>query len=197
MKVYTKTGDNGTTSLVGGKRVSKNHPKVEAYGDMDELISYIGVIRSSAHLAHEKDALLKIQSALMLIAAHFASDGTNKKLKEIKESDITYLESEIDGMTVQLPVQEAFILPGAPKIAAETHFARTICRRAERHALTMLDYLDKQDKSTLTENKTDKDTFVNSIHLGIRYLNRLSDYLFVLARYFCMQNEIAEDFWLP
>src|SRR5574344_2278618 len=110
MKVYTKTGDNGTTSLVGGKRVKKSDPRVEAYGDIDELISYIGVIRSSAKLLHEKDFLLKIQINLMLIAAHFASDGSNKRLKEIKESDLLLLESEIDNMTISLPPQEAFIL---------------------------------------------------------------------------------------
>jgi cob(I)alamin adenosyltransferase len=209
MKVYTKTGDNGTTSLVGGKRVKKSDPRVEAYGDIDELISYLGVIRSSAQLAHEKDSLLKIQINLMLIAAHFASDGSNKKLREIKESDILFLESEIDNMTAMLPPQEAFILPGAPKISSETHFARTICRRAERHAMTLVESLTKRAKSESEEAKAksekerentilkDNSNCPVPIHTGIRYLNRLSDYLFVLARFFCMQNEIAEDFWLP
>ena len=93
MKVYTKTGDKGTTSLIGGKRVPKNHPRVEAYGDMDELISYLGIVRSDAGMAHEKEVLRKIQENLMLISAHFASDGSSKTLKEITEEDIVFLET--------------------------------------------------------------------------------------------------------
>lgn len=202
MKVYTKTGDNGTTSLVGGKRVKKSDPRVEAYGDIDELISYIGVIRSSAKLLHEKDFLLKIQINLMLIAAHFASDGSNKRLKEIKESDILLLESEIDNMTISLPPQEAFILPGAPKISSETHVARTICRRAERHAIILMESMNKPEKKRVALSNDNNISSDNGecqcpIQTGIRYLNRLSDYLFVLARFFCMKNKIAEDFWLP
>lgn len=181
MKVYTKTGDNGTTSLVGGKRVKKNDPRVEAYGDIDELISYIGIVRSMAQSAHEKETLLQIQTNLMLISAHFASDGSNKKLKEIKDSDILFLESEIDKMTAVLPPQNAFIIPGSPDIASHTHVARTICRRAERHA------------TIVAEKAVEKDP----LHTGLRYINRLSDYLFVLARFSCMQDKIAEDFWLP
>lgn len=185
MKVYTKTGDKGTTSLVGGKRVPKNHPRVEAYGDLDELISYIGLVRSDAGIAHEKDVLIKIQEKLMLVSAHFASDGSSKTLKEIGEEDIVFLETEIDRMTAQLPPQQAFILPGAPRIASECHVARTICRRAERHALAIGTGGEANEHAT------------PAIETGLRYLNRLSDYLFVLGRYFCMQHHVPEDFWLP
>lgn len=185
MKVYTKTGDKGTTSLVGGKRVPKNHPRVEAYGDMDELISFLGIVLSDMHTRHEKDMLRKIQENLMLIAAHFASDGSYKNLPDIKESDITLLETEIDEMIKKLPEQTAFILPGPPRVASECHVARTICRRTERHALAI---------GTGGESNTE---VTSSVEIGIRYLNRLADYLFVLGRFMCLQNEEPEEFWIP
>ena len=185
MKLYTKTGDKGTTSLIGGKRVPKNHPRVEAYGDMDELISYLGIVRSDAGMAHEKDVLRKIQENLMLISAHFASDGSGKTLKEITEEDIVFLETEIDRMTAQMPPQKASILPGSPRIASQCQVARTICRRAERHALVIGSGGEANEQTT------------PSVETGLKYLNRLSDYLFVLGRYFCMQHEVPEDFWLP
>ncbi len=177
-KVYTKTGDSGTTSLVGGKRVPKNHPRVEAYGDIDELISFIGIIIAESQAVEIKNNLRRIQENLMLVAAHFASDGSSKTLKNIKEHDIYSLEEGIDLMTAQLPEQKAFILPGAPKIASECHVARTICRRSERHALA----IDSSDEQLI---------------IGIKYLNRLSDYLFILGRFFCVQSENKEVFWLP
>ncbi|MEF9932093.1 MAG: cob(I)yrinic acid a,c-diamide adenosyltransferase [Bacteroidales bacterium] len=185
MKVYTKTGDKGTTSLVGGKRVPKNHPRVEAYGDMDELISFIGIVISDAKTAKEKETLKKIQENLMLISAHFASDGSYKTLSSITDEDITFLETEIDFMTTKLPEQKAFILPGAPRVSSECHVARTICRRAERHALSIGHGGEANESTTL------------QVEIGIRYLNRLSDYLFVLGRFFCMENEETEEFWLP
>ena len=185
MKVYTKTGDKGTTSLVGGKRVPKNHPRVEAYGDVDELISYLGLIICDTDGAHEQELLRKIQKDLMLVSAHFASDGSFKKLKEISEEDVTLLESEIDIMTGEMPPQIAFILPGDPRVASECHVARTICRRAERHALAILqEYQEGELAGTQLE-------------LGVRYLNRLSDYLFTLGRFFCHKNGVDETFWLP
>lgn len=185
MKVYTKTGDAGTTSLVGGERVPKNHPRVEAYGDMDELISFIGIIISDTDIALVREELRKIQANLMLIAAHFASDETKKKLENIKEEDISYLEGEMDRMTALLPPQNAFILPGAPRVASECHVARTICRRAERHSLLI-------GTGGKANTKVDE-----QIEIGRRYLNRLSDYLFVLARFLCIQAEEKEEFWLP
>ena len=185
MKVYTKTGDKGTTSLVGGKRVPKNHPRVEAYGDVDELISYLGVVLCDTTTPHEQELLLKIQKDLMLISAHFASDGSAKKMKCIGDDDITLLESEIDAMTGQMPPQIAFILPGNPRVASECHVARTICRRAERHALAIV------------QEKEGEDLSGTQLETGIRYLNRLSDYLFTLGRFFCHINGVDETFWLP
>ncbi|MBR2477330.1 MAG: ATP:cob(I)alamin adenosyltransferase, partial [Bacteroidales bacterium] len=102
MKIYTKGGDKGTTSLVGGKRVPKNHPRVEAYGDLDELISFLGIIISDTGLEDVKKDLRKIQEDLMLISAHFASDGSSKSLKEVGEDAIAFLENGIDAMTAQL-----------------------------------------------------------------------------------------------
>lgn len=187
MKIYTKGGDKGTTTLIGGKRVLKNHPRVEAYGDVDELISFIGVVISDAPAGHERDVLEKIQKELMLISAHFASDEGVKKIKELTEDDITFLELEIDRMTGELPVQKAFILPGAPRVSSGCHVARTVCRRAERHSLAIL----------LSENSGTASADAESVERGIKYLNRLSDYLFTLGRYYCHKCGGKEIFWLP
>ena len=185
MKIYTKGGDKGTTSLVGGKRVPKNHPRVEAYGDLDELISFIGIIISDTDIQEVKDNLRKIQEDLMLISAHFASDGSSKSLKEVGEGSIEFLEKQIDDMTAQLPSQTAFILPGAPRVSSECHVARTICRRAERHALVI--GTGGEANEELSEQ----------VKIGLRYLNRLSDWLFTLARFLCIKNGEKEVFWLP
>ena len=185
MKIYTKGGDKGTTSLVGGKRVPKNHPRVEAYGDLDELISFLGIIISDTQIEQAKVNLRKIQEDLMLISAHFASDGSSKALKEVDESAISFLENEIDDMTAQLPPQTAFILPGAPRVSSECHVARTICRRAERHALVI--GTGGEANEELSEQ----------VKIGLRYLNRLSDWLFTLARFLCIKNGEKEVFWLP
>lgn len=185
MKIYTKGGDKGTTSLVGGKRVPKNHPRVEAYGDLDELISFIGIIISDTGIVQVKEHLRKIQEELMLISAHFASDGSSKSLKEVKEEAVAFLEGEIDRMTALLPPQTAFILPGAPRVSSECHVARTICRRAERHALAI---------GTGGEGNTEVSV---QVEVEMRYLNRLSDYLFTLARFLCIENKEKEVFWLP
>lgn len=185
MKIYTKTGDKGTTSLVGGKRVPKYHPRVEAYGDVDELISFIGVVISDAPQGEERDFLRTIQENLMLASAHLASDGSSKKLKELGEECIAALEREIDRMTDAIPPQTAFILPGAPRLSSECHVARTICRRAERHSL-----LVTADGTTNTEAD-------QNLLLCIKYLNRLSDYLFTLGRYYCHKCGGEEIFWLP
>ncbi|MBR2438397.1 MAG: cob(I)yrinic acid a,c-diamide adenosyltransferase [Bacteroidales bacterium] len=185
MKIYTKGGDKGTTSLVGGKRVPKNHPRVEAYGDLDELISFVGIIIGDTDIAQVKSDLRKIQENLMLISAHFASDGSVKALKEVKEEAIAWLEGEIDRMTGALPPQTAFILPGAPRVSSECHVARTICRRVERHSLAI---------GTGGEGNTEVS---EQLIIGQKYLNRLSDYLFTLARYLCIENDEKEEFWLP
>ena len=185
MKIYTKGGDKGTTSLVGGKRVPKNHPRVEAYGDLDELISFIGIIISDTDIEKVKADLRKIQEDLMLISAHFASDGSSKALKEVGMESIEWLENGIDAMTDALPPQTAFILPGAPRVSSECHVARTICRRAERHSLVI--GTGGEANEQVSEQVT----------IGLKYLNRLSDYLFTLARFLCVENKEIEVFWLP
>lgn len=173
MKIYTKTGDSGTTSLVGGTRVSKAHPRVMAYGDLDELISYLGLIRSGTE---DRDLpLRRIQIHLMNVSAHLANDGRSTKLKPLDEAETAFLEAEIDRMTAELPPQTAFVLPGPPRESSLAHVARTVCRRAERSAVQI-------------EDKTDQDV------VAIRYVNRLSDYLFTLARYL---GAGKDDFWLP
>ena len=173
MKIYTKTGDAGTTSLVGGTRVSKAHPRVMTYGDLDELISWLGLIRCET--AGRELPLRRIQIHLMNVSAHLANDGRSFKLKPLDEGETAWLESEIDRMTEALPPQTAFVLPGEPHAASMTHIARTVCRRAERSAVQIAE-------------KTEQDV------LAIRYVNRLSDYLFTLARYLCDGHD---DYWLP
>lgn len=192
MKIYTKTGDGGTTSLIGGKRVDKNHPRVEAYGDVDELTSSLGVIISlltRGNISHPKqveikESLFRIQKNLMFVAAYFATpeEGAKKEIKEISEDEIKWLEDQIDKMTQEMPPLKAFVIPGAPVQSSYTHLARTICRRCERKSIAIM-----QSGESLSEN--DK--------IGQKYLNRLSDYLFTLARYFCHITETPEVFWLP
>lgn len=176
MKVYTKTGDMGQTSLVGGKRVSKGHPRVMAYGDLDELISWIGLLR--AELPEHDASLRRIQQALMNGSAHIASEDSGKALKPFPTGDTEWLEGEIDMMTAGLQPLKAFVLVASPREAALCHIVRTICRRCERSAINVND------------NSPD---VVNMI----RYINRLSDYLFTLARYVTNDRHAQEDFWLP
>ncbi len=175
MKLYTKKGDAGTTSLVGGKRVSKAHQRVMAYGDMDELISWLGLLRSEVS---EEFQLHRIQSFLMQASAHLAADHQVTKLKPLDEGEILFLESEIDRMTGAIPTQEAFVLPASPAISSKCHIARTVCRRAERMAVRI-------------EDKSEQDM------IAIRYVNRLSDYLFTLARYLCYLSGNKDDYWIP
>lgn len=176
MKIYTKTGDKGLTSLVGGKRVPKNHPRVMAYGDMDELISWIGILRSD--MACLDGELRRIQCALMNASAHVAAEDSQKKLPAFPSDDIAWLENRIDEMTAAIPPQKAFVLPCAPREAAECHVARTVCRRCER-SITGIESND------------------GDMEAVARYINRLSDYLFTLARYMTTGQSLNEDFWLP
>ena len=173
MKIYTKTGDTGTTSLVGGTRVSKAHPRVMAYGDLDELISWLGLIRCET--SERALPLRRIQIHLMNVSAHLANDGRSARLKPLDEAETAFLESEIDRMTAAVPPQTAFILPGEPREASLCHIARTVCRRAERCAV-QIDPRTPQDEA------------------AIRYVNRLSDYLFALARFL---SDGRDDNWLP
>ena len=177
MKVYTKTGDTGSTSLVGGKRVAKNHPRVEAYGHVDELISTIGLIRASLDGNYLSDCLIPIQQELMSLSAHLANDGSCKTLPSLRPEAVLALEQQIDRMQEELPPLAAFVLPGPPMAAAHAHLARTVCRRAERSVIALGS---------------------NAVALEVpTYLNRLSDFLFVFSRYLSLQQGETENFWKP
>jgi len=166
MKIYTKTGDQGKTSLIGGTRVLKFHPRIEAYGTIDELNSYIGLIRDHDIAPHFKEILLEIQDRLFTAESLVALDPASKievKLPQLHDSDIELLEKEIDAMNEVLPELSSFILPGGHPVVSYCHVARCVCRRAERLIIR------------LNQSQTVPDKV-------IPYLNRLSDYLFVLAR---------------
>jgi cob(I)alamin adenosyltransferase len=180
MKVYTKTGDKGETSLIGGTRVPKYHDRIEAYGTVDELISYIGLIRDQKIDAHSVNVLIEIQDRLMTCASIIATDCENCKVKipEIFESDIEFLEKEIDEMEKNLPPLKSFILPGGHQTVSFCHIARNVCRRAERLSIKV------------------QEQFKNSAKV-IQYLNRLSDFLFVLARKLSTDLYAKEIPWLP
>lgn len=164
-KIYTKGGDKGETSLLGGTRVSKSHDRVEAYGNLDELNSFIGLIRDQDINPHYRDVLGRIQEVLFISEALIARDPEKetRNLPEFGDDDISILEKEIDRMNEELPELKHFILPGGHPVASYCHIARTVCRRAERSLIRL--------------NKTSR---VEEII--IRFINRLSDYLFVLAR---------------
>lgn len=180
MKIYTKTGDTGTTSLIGGKRVPKFNERIEAYGTVDELISYLGLVRDLLNENKLKENLLFIQDRLMICASIIATDceDCKTKLPILNESDVKFLEIEIDKMESQLEPLKSFILPGGNAISSYIHIARTICRRAERNTL----FLRKNYKV---------DTLV------VQFLNRLSDFLFVFARYILKSNNGVETSWVP
>jgi cob(I)alamin adenosyltransferase len=180
-KIYTKTGDKGETSLIGGTRVPKYHDRIEAYGTVDELNSYIGLIRDHKIQENLKKTLCSIQECLFVIESSLATDSSvviERKLPQIKDTDIQFLETEIDQMNELLPTLTNFILPGGNILSSHCHIARTVCRRAERVTL-------KLSKTTKVET------------LDLKYLNRLSDYLFVLARKFVYDLNDQELEWKP
>ena len=171
MKIYTKTGDRGQTSLFGGTRVSKDDARIEAYGTVDELNSFIGLARASA-LPSDVDAqLLQVQADLFDIGARLASPGTSR-FAGVSEERITDLEHAIDAMESELAPLTSFILPGGSLGAAQLHVARTICRRAERRVVAL-----ENEDTTIT------------------YLNRLSDYLFVAARFANLRDGTPDVPW--
>ncbi len=187
MKVYTKTGDNGTTALFGGTRVPKDHARIESYGTVDELNSYIGLIRDQDINTHYKDILIEIQDRLFTVGAILATPPEKEVLKNgqlrlqklgIIESDIEFLENEIDTMEETLPQMTHFVLPGGHITVSYCHVARCVCRRAERLAVH------------LSHNEPVAD-------IAIKYLNRLSDYLFVLARKLSSDLKANEVKWIP
>lgn len=179
-KIYTKGGDKGETSLLGGTRVPKYHDRIEAYGTLDELNSYIGLIRDQEIDQHFKDILLIIQNKLFVAESHLAADKEEnaKQLPQLNSKDIALLEIEIDKMNDNISPLKSFILPGGHTVVSYCHIARTICRRAERLVIK-LGHQYKIDP------------------LIIKYLNRLSDYLFVLARAIAKDLNVDETLWKP
>ncbi|MAP54554.1 cob(I)yrinic acid a,c-diamide adenosyltransferase [Altibacter sp.] len=187
MKIYTKTGDAGTTALFGGTRVPKHHIRIDSYGTVDELNSYIGLIRDQAIDAHYKEILIKIQDRLFTAGAILATDPEKAILKsgkerlnipKISEANITLLETEMDQMNDSLPPMTHFVLPGGHTTVSYCHIARCVCRRAERLAALLH-----------AESPIDPQV--------LKYLNRLSDYLFVLARKLTYDLQAEEIKWIP
>jgi len=204
LKVYTKTGDKGKTSLIGGTKVPKSHLRIESYGTIDELNSFIGLLndhlatldRSSPIQAGPDTTLLpesglfpglhaflrNVQDRLFTVGSSLACDPDKEpklKIPDLKEEDIALLEKEIDKMEEELPPMKSFVLPGGHIAVSTAHIARCVCRRAERHCVQM-----QEDR-----------LYIEPIVL--QYLNRLSDYLFVLARYIAHRLQVPEIPWQP
>ncbi|WP_422348566.1 cob(I)yrinic acid a,c-diamide adenosyltransferase [Flagellimonas sp.] len=181
MKIYTKTGDKGTTALFTGKRVPKHHIRIESYGTIDELNSFLGLLRDQDMDGHTKDVLSLIQNKLFTVGAILATEPTKEnrlKIPRISDEDIHLLEKEMDYMNEELPEMTHFILPGGHTTVSYCHIARTVCRRAER----MISYLHENDP--VPESL-------------LSYINRLSDYLFVLARKLSKELQAEEVKWIP
>ncbi len=180
MKIYTKTGDKGQTSLIGGTRVPKHHLRIESCGTVDELNAYIGLIRDHDNGEEVNLILKEVQDRLFTIGALIASDPdkVQKKIPDLYAKDIALLETEMDKMTEMLPELRHFILPGGATVVSFCHIGRCVCRRAERLVVHLAE-----------------DSFVDE--MVATYLNRLSDYLFTLARFLGMKAGVAEYEWLP
>jgi cob(I)alamin adenosyltransferase len=178
MKIYTKTGDQGTTALFGGKRVSKADLRIDTYGTVDELNSWIGLVRDQSVNEKRKDFLVAVQDRLFIVGSILATEPGNTKVKipALVEADVTFLENEIDRMDKELIPLRFFILPGGHQSVSFCHVARTVCRRAERLTIAL-------------HNQEPIDKLV------IQYLNRLSDYLFMLARKMSADLNIEETPW--
>ena len=178
MKIYTKKGDKGMTQLLGGSAINKNNLKLECYGTVDELNAFIGNIYDQKIEGSQKNTLLKIQNQLFNLGSCLACEANNNmyNLVNITQENIMMLEKEIDIMDASLPKLKNFILPSGMPTVSKCHIARTVCRRAERNLVA----LSEQEE-------------INP--LSMQYLNRLSDYLFVLARYILKENNIASIKW--
>ena len=176
-KIYTKTGDKGETALFGGRRLPKSHLRIDAYGTVDELNSFLGLVRDETEDQDVRNVLYQIQNRLFTIGANLASDPEKSPdVPDLLEEDIQLLESEIDRMEEVLPPLKNFILPGGHTLVSKTHVARCVCRRAER--LTVAVNAENQVPDII-----------------LQYLNRLSDYLFVLSRYLGHQLGVQEVTW--
>jgi len=181
MRVYTKTGDDGTSGLIGGTRVAKYDLRLESYGTVDELNSWIGLIRTQPIDSETRALLLSVQNNLFVIGARLATDLSKTDLSgrlPLKEEDITRLEKEMDRILDLLPPMEHFVLPGGSNTVSYCHLARTVCRRAERRVCGLSQEVEIPPEL-------------------IRYLNRLSDYLFVLSRKIAVDEGVDEVQWAP
>ena len=182
MKIYTKTGDKGTTSLIVGTKVPKSHERIDAYGTVDELNSHIGLCRDLIEELPTRDTLKEIQDRLFTIGSALACDPakeTKLKIPDLKESDVAFLEAEMDRMDESLQPLQYFILPGGHSVVSHIHIARCVCRRTERLVVNLLQ--EKEEHESLI----------------IKYINRLSDYLFVLSRYMATKLQAEEIPWKP
>ncbi len=181
-KIYTKTGDKGTTSLIGGTKVPKSHLRIEAYGTVDELNSYIGLCRDLLPDENTRNLLQEVQDRLFTIGSSLACDPIKEpkmRIPDLKEADVLLLEKEIDKMNETIPPMKSFILPGGHVTVSHLHIARCVCRRTERCAVRLeLESLEVEQ-------------------VILKYLNRLSDYLFVLARFTAFHLNSAEIPWKP
>ena len=174
-RVYTKTGDGGTTSLVGGVRVPKNHPRLEAYGTVDELNACLGLLVSQLPAGADRDFVQRVQHKLFALGAYLATDSGEAHCR-LSQCDVQQLERAIDAADASLPPLRAFVLPGGAPAAAVCHVCRTVCRRAERRMLSLCEWCAVEP-------------------VAISFVNRLSDYLFVLSRKINMQSQNREIFW--
>jgi cob(I)alamin adenosyltransferase len=177
--IYTKTGDAGMTSLVGGVRVSKLHPRLEAYGTIDELNSEIGLLITYVDDAQEVELLTEVQRKLFTVGSYLATDQTQRELREqskMHPEDVQQLEAAIDRVDAELPPLRLFVLPGGTRAASVCHVCRTVCRRAERRIIALAEECEVEPNITA-------------------YVNRLSDYLFVLARKLNIQAGQDEIIW--
>ncbi len=182
MKIYTKAGDQGKTSLIGGTRVPKSHIRIESYGTVDELNSFIGLLSDLVDDSKIKTDLKEIQDRLFTVGSSLACDPEKEsalRIPDLKEEDITGLELAMDKMNEVLAPMKSFIIPGGHQAISTAHIARCVCRRAERLCVHM----------------QEEDLFVET--LVIKYLNRLSDYLFTLARYIGHLNGVEDIPWKP
>lgn len=180
IKIYTRTGDQGQTSLIGGARVSKNDPRIEAYGTLDELNSFLGLVRDYMPEEQLRQDILFIQDRIFIAESLLAvaMEEALAYLPSLQESDITFLEGQIDEMDKKLPPLRSFVLPGGHPAVSHTHVARTVCRRAERLVIGLSDHVQVDERI-------------------IRYLNRLSDYLFTLSRLLSQLLDVNEIEWKP
>jgi len=179
-KIYTKTGDKGKTSLIGGTKVPKNDIRIDTYGTVDELNCWIGLVNDQLNDEEFKNELKEIQDRLFTIGSSLATDAEKQpkmKLPDLHQSDVEFLEKRIDAMTAALPAMKSFILPGGHVIVSSIHITRCVCRRAERLAV------DMQQHELFVDQKV------------IQYLNRLSDYLFTLARFVAQKLGAEEIPW--